>query len=42
METLFAGGDGSVFIESVKWLDSESDNLKIAGALAIGNFARSG
>ncbi|XP_041362294.1 rap1 GTPase-GDP dissociation stimulator 1-like [Gigantopelta aegis] len=41
METLFAGGDGSVFIESVKWLDSDCDNLKIAGALAIGNFARS-
>ncbi|XP_048256916.1 rap1 GTPase-GDP dissociation stimulator 1-like isoform X1 [Haliotis rufescens] len=41
MEQLFGGGEGPVFMESVKWLEGDTDTLKVSGALAIGNFARS-
>ncbi len=42
METLYGGGDGRVFQDTLHWLQSPSDYLKMSGALAIGNFARSG
>uniref|UniRef100_K1QHY6 Rap1 GTPase-GDP dissociation stimulator 1-A n=1 Tax=Magallana gigas TaxID=29159 RepID=K1QHY6_MAGGI len=39
-ETMFANGEGPVFIESVKWLEDEDSRLQMAAVLAIGNFAR--
>ena len=42
MEVLFDDGKGSIFQESLKWLDSKQDHLQLSGALAVGNFARSG
>ena len=42
METLFKNGEGPVFYEMIKWLDSDIDHLKLSGALAVGNFARNG
>lgn len=41
-ETMFADGEGPVFIESVKWLEDEDSRLQMAAVLAIGNFARNG
>ncbi|XP_064612236.1 rap1 GTPase-GDP dissociation stimulator 1-B-like isoform X1 [Liolophura sinensis] len=41
MDILYGKGEGPVFLESVKWLLSDSEHLQIAGALAVGNFARS-
>lgn len=41
-ETMFANGEGPVFIESVKWLEDEDSRLQMAAVLAIGNFARNG
>ena len=42
MEILFKNGEGPVFYEMIKWLDSDIDHLKLSGALAVGNFARNG
>ena len=42
MEVLFDNGKGSIFQESLKWLDSKHEHLQLSGALALGNFARSG
>ena len=42
MEMLFDDGKGSIFQESLKWLDSKQEHLRLSGALAVGNFARSG
>lgn len=42
MEILFDGGKGQIFSESLKWLDSQVEHLQLSGALAVGNFARSG
>ncbi|XP_076034055.1 visceral mesodermal armadillo-repeats isoform X2 [Oratosquilla oratoria] len=41
MGIIYGGGSGSVYQELVSWLGSENDDLQIAGALAMGNFARS-
>ncbi|XP_076458299.1 rap1 GTPase-GDP dissociation stimulator 1-B-like isoform X2 [Babylonia areolata] len=41
MEKLYGGGEGQVFRQCVQWLDSDMDGLKVLGALAVGNFARS-
>ncbi|KAL3877381.1 hypothetical protein ACJMK2_035099 [Sinanodonta woodiana] len=41
MELLFAKGDGPIFVESMKWLESDDEHLQLSGALAVGNFARS-
>ncbi|KAL5018526.1 hypothetical protein ScPMuIL_004248 [Solemya velum] len=40
MEVLFGDGEGPVFVESVKWLESDNHHLQLSGALALGNFAR--
>ena len=42
MEKLYGGGEGQVFKQCVQWLEADTDNLKVLGALAVGNFARSG
>lgn len=42
MEKLYGGGEGMVFKQCVQWLEAKSDSLKVLGALAVGNFARSG
>ena len=42
MEKLYGGGEGQVFKQCVRWLEADMDNLRVLGALAIGNFARSG
>jgi hypothetical protein len=42
MEILFDGGKGEIFSESMTWLDSDEQHLQLSGALAVGNFARSG
>ena len=42
MEILFDGGKGEIFSESMNWLDSNEQHLQLSGALAVGNFARSG
>ena len=42
MEVLFEGGKGEIFTASMKWLDSQEEHLQLSGALAVGNFARSG
>ncbi|XP_048763708.1 rap1 GTPase-GDP dissociation stimulator 1-like isoform X2 [Ostrea edulis] len=39
-ETMFANGEGPLFIESVKWLEEEDSRLQMSAVLAIGNFAR--
>nr|KAG5690696.1 hypothetical protein BaRGS_005059 [Batillaria attramentaria] len=41
MEKLYGGGEGLVFKQCIKWLESDVDSLRVLGALAIGNFARS-
>lgn len=40
MEILFENGKGTVYKESIRWLESSCEYLQISGALAIGNFAR--
>ncbi|XP_014672719.1 PREDICTED: Down syndrome cell adhesion molecule-like protein Dscam2 [Priapulus caudatus] len=40
MEYMYARGEGEVFQESLRWLGSSCETLTIAGALAVGNFAR--
>ncbi|XP_021361623.1 rap1 GTPase-GDP dissociation stimulator 1-like isoform X1 [Mizuhopecten yessoensis] len=40
MEVMFSKGEGLVFVETVKWLESDSPHLQLSAALAIGNFAR--
>lgn len=42
MGIIYGGGTGAVYQELVEWLTSELEDLQIAGALAMGNFARSG
>ena len=42
MEYLWNDGKGVVYEKTKKWLESEDENLLIAGALAAGNFARKG
>ena len=42
MDILYEDGKGSVFKESLSWLQSASEHLRMSGALAIGNFARNG
>ncbi|KAJ8318282.1 hypothetical protein KUTeg_003373 [Tegillarca granosa] len=42
METLFCKGEGPVFKEMVKWLESDLVQLQLSSALAVGNFARKG
>jgi len=42
MEVLFNSGKGEIFGASMKWLESDHEHLQMAGALAVGNFARSG
>ncbi|XP_068218046.1 rap1 GTPase-GDP dissociation stimulator 1 isoform X2 [Palaemon carinicauda] len=41
MNIIYDGGNGSVYKELVDWLTSDLEDLQIAGALAMGNFARS-
>ncbi|XP_045135546.1 rap1 GTPase-GDP dissociation stimulator 1-like isoform X3 [Portunus trituberculatus] len=41
MGIVYGGGSGPVYQELVEWLTSELEDLQIAGALAMGNFARS-
>ncbi|XP_050717360.1 rap1 GTPase-GDP dissociation stimulator 1-like isoform X1 [Eriocheir sinensis] len=41
MGIIYSGGSGPVYQELVEWLTSELEDLQIAGALAMGNFARS-
>lgn len=42
MEILFDKGKGEIFSMSLSWLDSTEEHLQLSGALAVGNFARSG
>lgn len=42
MGIIYGDGSGSVYQELVGWLTSDLEDLQIAGALAMGNFARSG
>lgn len=42
MGIIYNEGSGPVYKELVEWLTSELEDLQIAGALAMGNFARSG
>ena len=42
MDILYEDGKGPVFKESLSWLQSASEHLRMSGALAIGNFARNG
>lgn len=42
MNIIYNEGSGPVYKELVDWLTSELEDLQIAGALAMGNFARSG
>ncbi|KAK3876221.1 hypothetical protein Pcinc_018972 [Petrolisthes cinctipes] len=41
MNTLYGGGKGPVYVELLDWLNADLEDLQIAGALAMGNFARS-
>ncbi|KAG0729258.1 Rap1 GTPase-GDP dissociation stimulator 1 [Chionoecetes opilio] len=41
MGIVYSGGSGPVYQELVEWLTSKLEDLQIAGALAMGNFARS-
>lgn len=41
MEKLYGGGEGLVFKQCIKWLAADTDSVRVLGALAIGNFARS-
>lgn len=40
MKHVYQNGSGPVYKTTMSWLQSEDDNLKVAGALAAGNFAR--
>ncbi|XP_051021941.1 rap1 GTPase-GDP dissociation stimulator 1 isoform X4 [Acomys russatus] len=40
MQKLFEGGKGSVFQRVLSWIPSNNNQLQLAGALAIANFAR--
>ena len=42
MEILYGGGHGAVYKASLRWLGTTNTQLQMAGALAIGNFARNG
>lgn len=42
MKKLFQDGNGVVVQACSKWLSSRNNHLEISGALALGNFARSG
>ena len=42
MEKLYGGGEGLVFKQCLQWLEADLDSLRVLGALAVGNFARSG
>ena len=42
MGIIYDRGSGSVYKELVEWLTSDVEDLQISGALAMGNFARSG
>ena len=42
MDILYEDGKGPVYEESLSWLQSASEHLRMSGALAIGNFARNG
>ena len=42
MKTFFSNGDGVVLKECLSWISSGVPYLEISGALAIGNFARTG
>lgn len=42
MEVLFENGKGKLYKESLEWLKSENEQLQVAGALTIGNFAIKG
>lgn len=42
MNIIYGNGEGPVYKELVSWLTSNMDDLQIAGALAMGNFARNG
>ncbi|KAK8747197.1 hypothetical protein OTU49_016673 [Cherax quadricarinatus] len=41
MGIVYSNGSGSVYQELLEWLTSDLEDLQIAGALAMGNFARS-
>ncbi|KAK7086367.1 Rap1 GTPase-GDP dissociation stimulator 1 [Halocaridina rubra] len=41
MTIVYNNGSGPVYQELVEWLTSDLEDLQIAGALAMGNFARS-
>ncbi|XP_064087915.1 rap1 GTPase-GDP dissociation stimulator 1-B-like [Macrobrachium nipponense] len=41
MNIIYDSGNGPVYKELVEWLTSDLEDLQIAGALAMGNFARS-
>ncbi|XP_045609415.1 rap1 GTPase-GDP dissociation stimulator 1 isoform X1 [Procambarus clarkii] len=41
MGIVYSNGSGSVYQELLDWLTSDLEDLQIAGALAMGNFARS-
>lgn len=40
MRHMYQNGSGAVYKTTVSWLQSDDDTLKVAGALATGNFAR--
>ncbi|CAN7993676.1 unnamed protein product, partial [Ixodes hexagonus] len=40
MRHVYQNGSGAVYKTTVSWLQSDDDTLKVAGALAAGNFAR--
>ena len=42
MDVVYGNAEGPVYIELADWLISDLEDLQIAGALAMGNFARSG
>ena len=42
MNVLFGAGNGIVLKECVSWLSSGDAHLEVSGALALGNFARTG
>ncbi|KAK3091335.1 hypothetical protein FSP39_019020 [Pinctada imbricata] len=40
MEKLFSDGSSPLYLEIVKWLESENSQLQLSSVLSIGNFAR--
>ena len=42
MSILYGNGCGLIYKETTDWLTSDNPQLQLAGALAMGNFARGG